>query len=54
MGPRMSRSDDLHIARVYIAEARRRRAQSFWFVLMRWAANARRRAMVTTGQMELF
>ncbi len=36
---------DLHIARVYLAEARRRRGQKFAVTLLLWAANARRRAM---------
>jgi hypothetical protein len=46
----------VHIARVYLAEARRRRRQTFGFVLLLWASNARRRAMECrqSVQMELF
>ncbi len=39
------RAHHIHCARVYLAEARRRRKQSFGFVLLQWAANARRQAM---------
>lgn len=45
---------DLHIARVYIAEARRRRGQKFAVTLLLWAANARRRAMQEPKQRDLF
>lgn len=48
------RAQHIHSARVYLAEARRRRGQSFWFVLIEWAGNARRRAMAAAGQRELF
>lgn len=48
------RATHIHCARVYLAEARRRRGQSFGFVLLEWAANARRRAMAATVQRELF
>jgi hypothetical protein len=48
------RAANIHSARVYLAEARRRRRQSFGFVLLEWAANARRRAMAATVQRELF
>jgi len=34
----------LHTARVHLAEARRRRGTSFFWTLLTWAANARRRA----------
>lgn len=34
----------MHTARVHLAEARRRRGQSFAWTLLAWAANARRRA----------
>ena len=46
----------IHSARVYLAEARRRRRQTFGFVLLLWASNARRRAMECrqSVQMELF
>lgn len=44
----------LHIARVYIAEARRRRGQRFAHVLLQWAANARRRAASEPTQRDLF
>lgn len=48
------RAANIHSARVYLAEARRRRGQSFGFVLLEWAGNARRRAMAATVQRELF
>ncbi len=48
------RAQHIHSARVYLAEARRRRGQSFAFVLLEWAGNARRRAMAATVQRELF
>jgi hypothetical protein len=46
----------VHRARVYLAEARKRRRQTFGFVLLIWAANARRRAMGArqVAQMDLF
>lgn len=41
-----------HCARVYLAEARRRRLDTaFWHTLMRWAANARREAMPRQREM---
>ena len=46
--------DGTVLDRVYLAEARRRRGQTFGFVLLVWAANARRRAMAATVQGELF
>lgn len=49
-----NRAQHIHCARVYLAEARRRRRQSFGFVLLEWAANARRRAMAATWQREIF
>lgn len=45
---------NIHAARVYLAEARRRRGQRFGWVLLAWAANARRSAVAATRQMELF
>ena len=47
-------SIEIHIARVYIAEARRRRGQKFAVTLLLWAANARRRAMQEQKQRDLF
>lgn len=44
----------LHIARVYIAEARRRRGQKFAITLLLWAANARKRAANEPKQRDLF
>ena len=44
----------IHCARVYIAEARRRRGQKFAVTLLLWAANARRRAMQEPKQRDLF
>ena len=41
-------------ARVYVAEARRRRGQPFAFTLLEWAANARRRAASEPKQGEMF
>lgn len=48
------RAANIYIARVYLTEARRRRGQTFGFILLEWAANARRRAMAATVQRELF
>lgn len=46
---------ELYAARVYLAEARRRRADTrFHAVLLSWAANARRRAIEARPQLELF
>ncbi len=46
---------DYHCARVYIAEARRRRhTPSFHATLLRWAANARQRAAAEQMQREMF
>lgn len=44
----------IHAARVYLAEARRRRGSVFSLVLLRWAANQRHRAASVTVQRELF
>ena len=41
-------------ARIYLAEARRRRGQRFALVLLQWAANARKRAMSEPKQRDLF
>ncbi|MCL5060461.1 MAG: hypothetical protein M1449_08095 [Candidatus Thermoplasmatota archaeon] len=43
----MSRAAHIQTARVYLAQSRHftRRARGFSFVLLQWAANARRRAM---------
>ncbi|MDP3124562.1 MAG: hypothetical protein Q8M84_02915 [Thiobacillus sp.] len=43
------RASNINAARVYIAQSRHftRRARGFSFVLLQWAANARRRAMET-------
>lgn len=40
----MSRETAIFAARAYLVEARRRRGQPFAWVLLDWAANARRRA----------
>lgn len=40
----MDRATEIMTARVYLAEARRRRGQPFSWTLLSWAANARRRA----------
>lgn len=38
------RATAIFAARAHLAEARRRRGQSFAWTLLEWAANARRRA----------
>ena len=45
----MSRAAHIHAARVYLAQSRHftARARDFSFVLLQWAANARRRAVET-------
>jgi hypothetical protein len=45
----VSRAAHIHAARVYLAQSRHftARARNFSFVLLQWAANARRRAMET-------
>ncbi len=51
----MDRETAMYCARVYLAEARRRRhTPSFHATLLRWAANARRRGAEATRQRELF
>ena len=49
----------IHCARVYLAEAKRRRGQPFHTVLLQWAANCRLRAYhyadkLDMVQMDLF
>ncbi len=44
------REVEIHTAKVLIAEARRRRGQSFAFTLLEWAANARKRAAVLSDK----
>ncbi|MFA6903353.1 MAG: hypothetical protein WC236_09745 [Gallionellaceae bacterium] len=39
------RASNLHQARVYLTESKRRGRSSFAFLLLTWAGNARRRAM---------
>jgi len=45
----VSRAAHIHAARVYLAQSRHftARARDFSFVLLQWAANARRRAVET-------
>lgn len=49
-----------HSARVYLTEARSRRGSAFFWTLMAWAANARRRAgnapapATSPAQLDLF
>lgn len=52
----MKREQAIHSARVYLAEARNRRGESFFWVLLAWAASARRRAAALQPkvQLELF
>lgn len=40
----MTRATEIHCAKVYLREARARRRTNFFFTLLSWAANARRRA----------
>ena len=47
------RAELIHCARVYLAEARRRRGTAFGHVLLGWAANARRQAAAAQGQTEM-
>lgn len=44
-----SRAENIHAARVYLAQSRHftSRARGFSFTLLEWAANCRRRAMST-------
>lgn len=50
------RDDNIRAARVHLGEvrARRDRQRAFCFVLLRWAANCRKRAASVTVQRELF
>ena len=48
------RDTELHVARVLLAEAMRRRHQAFAFTLLEWCGNARRRALASKRQRELF
>ncbi|MFM7008718.1 MAG: hypothetical protein ACKO0Z_05210 [Betaproteobacteria bacterium] len=55
----MSRATNIHAARVYLAQSRHftNRARGFSFVLLEWAARARRRAgqqQTVPAQQELF
>lgn len=48
-----------HTARVYLTEARNRRSSTFFWTLLRWAGNARRRAIepaevAEPAQLDLF
>jgi hypothetical protein len=59
--PDGGRASEIHYAKVLLSQARhfRQRKSSFFFVLLTWAGNARRRAAATPGttnieQMELF
>lgn len=53
------RAAHIHAARVYLAQSRHftGRARNFSFILLQWAANARRRAMainISPAQCDLF
>lgn len=50
----MTRDVYIHTARVLIAESRARGRTPFAHTLLRWAANARRRAMSAPEQGRLF
>lgn len=54
--PRPSERDvQRHIARVYLAEARRRKGQDFAATLLQWAKNARNRSnAIKPPQFEMF
>lgn len=50
------RDDNIRAARVHLGEVRARRdkQRAFCFVLLKWAANCRKRAARATIQRELF
>lgn len=48
----MRREQAIHSARVYLAEARTRRGEGFFWTLLAWAANARRRAAAARGPVQ--
>lgn len=52
----MMREQHIHAARVYLAQSHQftSRARGFSFVLLQWAANARRRAVSVPVQRGLF
>lgn len=55
----MSREMDIHCAKVYLTEAKRRRSGTFHAVLLKWAAKCRKRAFDYVSenkiqQLELF
>lgn len=55
----MSREMNIHCAKVYLTEAKRRRSGTFHAVLLKWAANCRIRALnfvpkKETQQLEMF
>lgn len=50
----MGRESSLHLARVYIAQARATPWLGWKFQLLEWAAKHRLAAAKQTGQMELF
>lgn len=52
----MTANLDIHVARTYLAEARKRRDRhrGFAFTLLAWAGNVRRRAAASVVQRELF
>jgi len=49
----MNRADLIHCTKVYLAEARRRRGQTFHAVLLRWAANCRQSAYHTEDKLNM-
>lgn len=49
-----SRDTLIHCARVYLAEAQRRRGTAFAHTLLEWAGNCRRRVMALPRQGTLF
>lgn len=50
------REQHIHAAKVYLAQSRQftHRARAYSFVLLQWAANARRKAMAVPVQGGLF
>lgn len=51
----MNRAENIHYAKALLAQAKhfRQRGSNFFFVLLAWAGEARKRA-AKQGQMELF
>ena len=54
----INRDANIHLAKVYLMQAKLTKHRNWSFVLLSWAANCRRRAMqperIETAQMDLF